>query len=230
MSRMRRTPPEPSEIARIETWVFDLDNTLYHPSAHDLFPAMDERMNAFIADLLDCDVEAANRYRRQWFERHGTTLRGLIEEHGVEPAAFLEFVHDLDLSGLALNARLDRALAALPGRKVIFTNATETHAVRVTERLGIRHHFEAVFDVVAADYLPKPNARAYARFMERHGIAPASAAMFEDTARNLEPARQLGMTTVWVETERPNARPAPDADYIDFGTDDLVGWLEAVAR
>lgn len=225
---MRREPPARADLDHVEVWVFDLDNTLYHPTRCDLFPEMDRRMNAFIADMLAIPVEAAVERRRLWYDRHGTTMTGLMREHGIEPTAFLDFVHDLDLSLLEASAELDRALAALPGRKVIFTNATERHALNVTRKLGIAHHFDGMFDVVAADYVPKPDAAAYHRFLARHGVDPRRALMFEDMARNLEPAAALGMTTVWVETPRPHARPAEGASHVHYATEDLAMWLEAL--
>lgn len=225
----RRAPPARADLGHVEVWVFDLDNTLYHPTRCDLFPEMDRRMNAFIAEMLAITQEAANERRRLWYDRHGTTMNGLMREHGIDPTAFLDFVHDLDLSLLCQDEQLDRALAALPGRKVIFTNATERHARNVTEKLGVAHHFDGVFDVVAAEYEPKPDVAAYRRFLARHGVDPRGALMFEGMARNLAPAAALGMTTVWVETPRLHARPADEDSHVHYETDDLTTWLQAVA-
>ena len=222
--------PAPSipDLSHVETWVFDLDNTLYHPSACDLFPHMDRRINEYLCRLLQLDTDGANALRQTMWRSYGTTLRGLMEMHKIEPGEFLEYVHDLDMSLMTPNPALDRALARLPGRKLIFTNATEKHATAVMERLGVAHHFEAIYDVIAAEYVPKPQAAIYDAFLKRFGIRPKQAAMFEDMAGNLVPAAALGMTTIWIRTERPNARLGSDGAHIHHIVDELAPWLASV--
>ena len=219
--------PDP-DLSHVETWVFDLDNTLYHPSACDLFPHMDRRINEFLCTLLKLDVDGANQLRQTLWRSYGTTLRGLMELHGVPPHDFLEYVHDIDLTSLAASAELDAALTRLPGRKIIFTNATEKHALAVMERLGVVRHFEAIYDVAAAEFVPKPQAAIYDAFLKRHRVDPRSAAMFEDMACNLAPAAALGMTTVWVRTERPNAQMKEGDDFVHHVAEQLVPWLHSV--
>ncbi len=233
MSRNASTLPSaatasPVDLSHVETWVFDLDNTLYHPSRCDLFPHMDRRINAFLCELLKIDTDEANRLRQRLWKSYGTTLRGLMETHGLAPDEFLDYVHDIDLSSLAANAELDAALARLPGRKIIFTNATEKHALAVLDRLGVTRHFEDIFDVAAAQYVPKPQAAIYDAFCRRHAVDPRAAVMFEDMACNLAPAAALGMTTVWIRTDRPNAQAQDGGAYIHHIADDLVPWLTAV--
>jgi len=213
-------------LREVETWIFDLDNTLYHPSVSDLFPQMEQRMIAYIAELLGLDPEAANAHRDRYFRSYGTTLRGLMEMHGVAPQAFLDYVHELDLETVRPNPALEAALARLPGRKIVFTNATERHAVNVMQRLGVSHHFDDVFDVAAAEFVPKPQRPAYDRFLARHAVDPRRAAMFEDMAKNLEPAAALGMSTVWVRTDRPQAQFEPGCDFVHHVAENLVEWLE----
>lgn len=216
-------------LHHIETWVFDLDNTLY-PASVRLFDQIEARMAEFICTELDIDTEAAHELRRNYWRAHGTTLRGLMIEHGVAPARFLDHVHAIDLSALTPAPDLDRALGRLPGRKVIFTNADRAHAGRVLLRLGIAHHFEAVFDVAAADFRPKPDPIAYDRFVDLHRINPARSAMIEDTARNLKPAHALGMTTAWVTGGSRTNETDASASYIHHVVEDLAAWLTEIAN
>lgn len=214
----------------IESWVFDLDNTLYAPSAA-LFVQVEARMGGFIAGRFGIGRDEARAMQKRFFREYGTTLRGLMTEHRVPPDEFLDYVHDLDLSVLDPDRRLDAALARLPGRKVIYTNATVAHAERVMDRLGIARHFDGIFDIVAADYQPKPAAAGYDAMLARHGIDPARSAMLEDIARNLVPAHALGMTTVWVRQRGHGDRDVAelgDLSHIHHTIDDLAGWLEGV--
>ena len=212
--------------ANAEAWVFDLDNTLY-PAKSNLFSQVDRRMTRFIADFLGLDSESAYRLQKSYLRAHGTTMRGLMDEHGMDPGPFLDFVHDIDLGPVAPDPVLDRALARLPGRKIVFTNGPSDHAFRVMDRLAVAHHFEAVFDIVEADYVPKPEPRAYAALVRRHRLTPERTVMVEDMARNLRPAAALGMTTVWVKNDRGFSAEGADGDAagIDHVTDDLARWL-----
>ena len=221
---MNQTSPLPPPLSEIEHWVFDLDNTLY-PAACDLFSQIDWRMTAFIAEALSLPPDEARPLQKALFRRHGTTLRGLMVEHGLEPSAFLDFVHDIDYAPVLACDRLKAAMAALPGEKLIFTNGTVRHAERVLERLGL-DGFSGIFDIVAADYMPKPDPAPYASFVKRHAIDPRRAVMVEDIARNLVPAAALGMTTVWVTGSPEWAKAGSEDGHIHHVTDDLAGWLE----
>lgn len=229
------TPPEDSERLRLDhvnTWVFDLDNTLY-PASCSLFPQIDVRMRQFIAEALNLDLDEAFALQKRYYREYGTTLRGLMLVHGMEPAAFLTYVHDIDCSVLPPAPRLVAALAALEGRKLIFTNGSERHALNVLDRLGLSNHFEDIFDIRAADYIPKPNSESYLRLTRRHAVDPRRAAMVEDLARNLVPAAEAGMTTVWVRDQGHSLWASdqnPDLSHVHHITDDLAGWLEQVTR
>jgi putative hydrolase of the HAD superfamily len=212
-----------------QDWVFDLDNTLY-PASSSLFPQIHDRMQLFIAQTLNLDLEAALRLQKKYYREYGTTLRGLMQENGLAPDDFLAFVHDIDCTVLAPDPRLDAVLSRLPGRKLIFTNGSANHAENVLRQLGVRHHFTVVFDIKAADYLPKPAIESYRRLVADFAIDPARAVMFEDLARNLTAARELGMTTVWVrQDDHPDGPDAHEVSPtgVDHITDDLVAWLES---
>jgi putative hydrolase of the HAD superfamily len=231
------TASAPTGFGHVETWIFDLDNTLY-PASCRLFDQIDVRMGQFIADLLKVDRVEARRIQKDYFFRHGTTLRGLMVEHSIDPDAFLDFVHDIDHSPVPANAALAAALEGLAGRKLIFTNGTVAHAERVMQRLGVDTHFHGVFDIVHSDYIPKPARVPYEKFIARHAIDPARAAMFEDIARNLEVPAALGMTTVLVR-DAANVDgslinqlngDAEGAPYVHHVTGDLAAFLAPLVR
>jgi putative hydrolase of the HAD superfamily len=209
---METNPLNP--LSGIETWIFDLDNTLY-PGTCDLFREIEERMATFIMDELKLDHDGAHALRRRFLDRHGTTLKGLMIEYGLAPERFLDYVHEIDLSTVEEDAELGEAIAALPGRKLIFTNSTTRHTERVLGRLGLGAHFAAIHDIVACDYAPKPDPAAYAAFVTKYEIDPTRAAMIEDMARNLPPASALGMTTIWVKGG-PHSDDDGHAEHIHF--------------
>jgi len=218
----------------INAWVFDLDNTLY-PSHTNLFQQVDRRILDYVQRLLKLDADDAHHVQKDYYQRYGTTLRGLMEEHGIGADEFLEYVHDIDHSGIEPDPRLTSAIARLPGRKFILTNGSRRHAEKIAEKLGFTDHFEDIFDIVSSKLLPKPNHEAYDRFVAATGVTPAETAMFEDLARNLVVPKALGMQTVLVipagtrevfqedwELEGRNA------DHIDYLTEDLGVFVENV--
>ena len=225
----------PRGFSHVETWVFDLDNSLY-PRHLNLWQQVDERIREYVAKFLDVGREVAFRVQKDYYRRYGTTMRGLMTEHGLNPDEFLDFVHEIDHSPLEPDAALGAAIEALPGRKLILTNGTRKHADAVTRRLAIDHHFEGVFDIVAAELEPKPAPQTYDRFLKAHGVDPSHAAMFEDLARNLAVPHALGMTTVLVVP--PGTREVfreswelegPGEPHVDHVTEDLAEFLGQIA-
>jgi putative hydrolase of the HAD superfamily len=219
----------------VETWVFDLDNTLY-PHHLNLWQQVDERIRDYIVGFLKVTRDEAFRMQKDYYRRYGTTLRGLMEEHGLEPDRFLEIVHQIDRSPLKPNPALGAAVAELPGRRFVLTNGTRHHAEDVMRRLEIERHFDDVFDIKAAELEPKPRPLVYERFVARHGVDPTRAAIFEDLARNLEVPHALGMTTVLVVPEGARVvlredweLAGRDAAHVDYVTDDLAGFLRAIS-
>jgi putative hydrolase of the HAD superfamily len=226
----------PRSFGHVETWVFDLDNTLY-PHHVNLWQQVDERIRNYIADFLKISHEEAFRKQKDYYKRYGTSMRGMMTEHGMKPDDFLDYVHKIDHSPLEPNPALGAAIERLPGRKLILTNGTRTHADAVMRRLDIHSHFEDVFDIIAANLEPKPLRQTYDKFLTLHGVDPAKAAMFEDLSRNLEVPHALGMTTVLVVPEgtREVLREdwelaGRDAAHVDHVTDDLTGFLAGVLR
>jgi len=219
-----RTP----RLSHVRCWVFDLDNTLY-PAESDLFSQIDARMSSYVADMLDTDTETARRLQKDYFVAYGTTLRGLMDNHDVDPEHFLDAVHDIDVSMIGPDHGLRAALAGLEGRRLVYTNGSRGHADRVLERLGIADLMDGVFDISAADYHPKPRPESYARFVERFDVAPDSAAMVEDMIRNLAPAAALGMTTVWLRSSYQWAEVEREGHSADHEIDDLPAFLRAQA-
>lgn len=210
-----------AELAHITSWVFDMDNTLY-PASADLFGPVERRMTGYIARLLDLDEVAAAELREGYFNSHGATLAGLMAEHDVDPHEFLAHVHDVEMDVLEENAPLAALIARLPGRKLVFTNGDLPYAERVLGRLGLGASFEAVYDIHAMALVPKPAASAYQSLCDAYGIDPAAAFFADDMARNLRPAKAIGMTTLWIDT----GGAEPDGDsFIDYRTSDLTGWL-----
>ena len=231
---MSDQPDLAGAFAHVETWAFDLDNTLY-PADCNLFAQIDKRMGEFIANCFGIPLDEAQTLRESYYYQHGTTLAGLVRLNGVSPQDFLDYVHDIDLSAVLPSPTLAAALARLPGRKFIFTNGSRKHAEAVAERLGVLGQFEDICDIQALDYIyPKPMREAYERFASAHRVLPHRAAMFDDLPHNLKTAHALGMTTVLVHglTEHPEHQamtawtelPA----HIHHRTEELAPFLTAV--
>jgi putative hydrolase of the HAD superfamily len=217
-----------ARLAAVDCWIFDLDNTIY-PASCSLFEQIHDKMGEFIAAELKVDRDEAYRIQKTLFREHGTTLRGLMTVYGLEPEGFLEHVHRIDLSRIPTDPVFAAALAALPGRKLVFTNGTLRHAENVLGHLGIAAHFDGIWDIAACGYVPKPDPAGYDAFVRRFDIVPARAAMIEDMAKNLAPAAALGMTTVWLRGTLDWAREGADADYVHHVVDELAPWLAEVA-
>jgi putative hydrolase of the HAD superfamily len=223
-------------FAHIDTWVFDLDNTLY-PHHVNLWQQVDKRIGEFVGRWLEVSPDEARRIQKDYYRRYGTTMRGMMTEHGVRADDFLAYVHQIDHSPLQPNPAMGAAIANLRGRKLILTNGSTDHAGKVLQRLGIGSHFEAVFDIIAADLEPKPAAQTYRKFLKDHRVRPETSAMFEDLARNLVIPHQLGMTTVLVVPDGTREVLREDWElegrgdpYVDHVTDDLTGFLQAISQ
>jgi putative hydrolase of the HAD superfamily len=210
-----------ADLTHIDTWVFDLDNTLYPPEC-DLFALIDDRMTRFVMAELSLGWDAARALQKKYYHEHGTTLAGLMAHHDMAPRRFLDEVHDIALDRIGPDPALAAALARLPGRRLVYTNGSTRHAERVTAALGIDHLFDEIFDIEAAAFVPKPDPSAFAAMIAAHGVAHRSGAFFEDLAKNLAPAAALGLTTILVG---PHAQDGAE-DFVHHRALALTPFLE----
>jgi putative hydrolase of the HAD superfamily len=219
------------DFRHVRSWIFDLDNTLYRAD-NGIFAQIETRMTQYVMGFLKLPREEAYARQKELYRRYGTTLNGLMQEHDAPAEDYLGYVHDIDLSELVADAALAASIAALPGRRYVFTNGCRDHAARILDRLGMTGLFDAVWDIRTIAFAPKPKAEAYASVVRESGIACAEAAMFDDIARNLVPARALGMTTVWLKTDSPWGKHGPLMDVsprdIDHETDNLTQFLKTI--
>ncbi|MDO5620806.1 MAG: pyrimidine 5'-nucleotidase [Paracoccus sp. (in: a-proteobacteria)] len=223
--------PKTMNWDHINFWIFDLDNTLYPPEA-GLFAQIETRMTAWVMRETGLPHDAADRLRADYWRRHGTTLAGLMAERHIDPDAYLAEVHDIDFSVLRPDPALAAAIAALPGRKIVHTNADAAYAAKVLAHRGLPG-FDAIWGIAETGYHPKPDQRSYAAILHAEGYDPTRAAMFEDDHRNLSIPHRMGMQTVLIGPGRhgPDALP-PDHDHgsdVDFHSHDLTGFLTTLA-
>lgn len=198
-------------FARVESWIFDLDNTLYPPSAR-LFEQINLRMTDFIERELEVSRAAADEIRARYWRHYGITLKGLIDHHGIDADAFLAEVHDIDLAALSSAPELAEAIRILPGGKIIHTNGPRIHAEAVLKARGLTGLFDAVYTIEDKAFVAKPRVRAYEIVVEQAGIAPDRAAMIEDDVRNLVVPKAMGMATVWID----HGRGGPTPPHVDM--------------
>lgn len=226
------SPPDARGFAHIDTWIFDLDNTLY-PASCDLFAQVDHRMGAFIANTLGVPYAHARHLQKAYYRQFGTTLAGLMQVHKMKPEPFLEYVHDIDLSVLPELPGLAAAIQRLSGRRLIFTNGSRRHAENVAAKIGVLHLFDDICDIAALEFVPKPEFDAFNRMIGMHNVDARSAAMFEDMPHNLEAPHALGMTTVLVHSDfvdhpvqlkMRNWQSLPD--HIHHMTEDLTAFID----
>ena len=208
------------DLSHVSAWVFDMDDTLY-PREQGLMQLVQARINAYVVEAVGLDPLSARVLQRQFLDEHGTTLAGLMANYTIDPAHFLHDVHDVPMDSLEPNPRLVEQLIRLPGRRLVFTNGARDYADRVLDRLGVTACFDGVFTIEDADLTPKPAPSTFRHFIERYGFDPHRAAFFEDTPRNLEPAKALGMTTVLIG----DGHGRPLGDHIDHIAPDLLDFL-----
>ena len=214
---------------KINTWIFDLDNTLYSADS-GIFQQVHKLMGEFISKNLKMDMVEAKKLQSKYYKLHGTTLSGLMENHGVEPDYFLDEVHKLDYSIVGPDEILNKELEKIQGRKIIYTNANKKHVVDVLERINLANFFDEIFDIKMANYIPKPEIRPYEQIIDIFNINPSSSAMFDDIAKNLVPAKKVGFTPVWVDAGYENFSDDIQAskDYLDYSTRNLSSFLKDI--
>ena len=215
------------DLKNIKYWLFDLDNTLYSGDTK-VFDQVDKKMSKFISEKLKVSEEEAKKIQKNYFHEYNTTLNGMIKNHDIDANEFLEFVHDVNLDFLQKDEFLKNQINKLSGKKIIFTNGSKAHASNVTKKIGIDKLFDGVFDIVDSDFYPKPSMQPYKKIIENYNIEPEYCIFFEDIARNLKPAHELGMKTVWIKNKEPWAAEYSDAEFINYRTDSLANFLKEI--
>ena len=211
----------------IKYWIFDLDNTLYSGKTK-VFEQVDKRMSKYISDKLNVTLEEARKIQKKYFHEYNTTLNGMIKNHKINPDEFLEFVHDINIDFLQKDTELGKEIEKLNGKKIIFTNGSKKHALNVTKRIGIDKLFDDIFDIVDCNFIPKPSIEPYKKLVEKHKIDPKLCVLVEDIARNLKPAYEMGMKTIWIENEEPWASKFSDSKFVNYKTNNLSEFLKKI--
>ena len=211
----------------IKYWIFDLDNTLYSAKTK-VFEQVDKKMSKYISNKLNISVGEAKKIQKNYFHKYNTTLNGMIKNHKTDPNEFLEFVHDINIDFLQKDIELAKEMEKLEGKKIIFTNGSRKHALNVTKRIGIDQLFDDIFDIVDCNFIPKPSIEPYKKLVEKHKIDPKLCVLVEDIARNLKPAYEMGMKTVWIENDEPWASKFSDSEFVNYRTNNLSEFLKKI--
>ncbi len=215
------------ELTQIKYWLFDLDNTLYSGQTK-VFDQVDKKMSSFISKKLNISIDEAKKIQKEYFYKYSTTLSGMIKHHNIDANEFLEFVHDVNLDFLKRDKNLENEISKIKGKKIIFTNGSKAHASNVTKKIGIDKLFDGVFDIVESNFIPKPSLEAYKMLIQKYKIEPQYSILVEDIARNLKPAYELGMKTVWIKNKEPWAAEFSNEKFINYKTDNLTNFLKEI--
>jgi len=215
------------ELKSIKCWIFDFDNTLYSGKTR-VFEQIDKKMSKYISGKLNVSIVEAKEIQKKYFYKYNTTLNGMLKNHKIDANEFLEFVHDIDIDFLKKDLTLSEELRKLEGKKIIFTNGSRKHALNVIQKIGIDQYFDDIFDIIDSNFVPKPAMEPYKKLVEKHKIDPNLCVLIEDIARNLKPAYEMGMKTVWIENDEPWAKKFSDSDFISFKTNNLSEFLKKI--
>jgi len=215
------------ELTKIKYWLFDLDNTLYSGQTK-VFDQVDKKMSSFISKKLDISIDEAKKIQKDYFHKYSTTLSGMMKHHDIDANEFLDFVHDVNLDFLKQDKDLENQISKIKGKKIIFTNGSKAHAENVTKKIGINKLFDGVFDIVEANFIPKPAIEAYKKLIQKYKIEPQYCIFIEDIARNLKPAHELGMKTVWIKNNEPWAAEFSEENFINYRTENLTEFLKEI--
>jgi len=215
------------KLQAIKCWIFDLDNTLYSGKTR-VFEQVDKKMSKYISEKLNVNIVEAKEIQKNYFYEYNTTLNGMINNHKIDANEFLEFVHDVNIDFLKKDSLLNEELMKLDGKKIIFTNSSRKHAMNVIRKIGIDQHFDDIFDIVDSEYVPKPDIVSYKKLVEKHKIDPKLCVFIEDIARNLKPAYEMGMKTIWIENDEPWARKFSDSNFVNYKTNNLPEFLKQI--
>ena len=208
-------------------WIFDLDNTLYSGKTK-VFEQIDKKMSKYISDKLKVTIEEAKKIQKNYFHEYNTTLNGLIKNHKIDANEFLEYVHDIDIDFLEKDLELAKEIKKLDGKKIIFTNGSRKHAINVTTKIGIDHLFDDIFDIMDSNFVPKPSMEPYKKLVKKHKIDPKLSVFVEDIARNLKPAYEMGMKTIWIKNDEPWAKKYSDDKFVNYKISNLAEFLKKI--
>ncbi len=211
----------------IKYWIFDLDNTLYSGKTK-VFEQVSNRMTKYVSNKLKVNLNEAKKIQTEYFHKYNTTLNGMIKNHNTDASEFLDFVHDINIDFLNKDLKLNAELRKLDGKKIIFTNGPRKHALNVIQKIGIDRCFIDIFDIVDSNFVPKPEIEPYKKLVKKHKIDPNLCVFVEDIARNLKPAYEMGMTTVWIENDEPWAKKFSDSKFVKYKTNDLPEFLRKI--
>ena len=215
------------KLQPIKFWLFDLDNTLYSGQTK-VFEQVDKKMSKFISEKLKVDIKKAKEIQKSYFYKYNTTLNGMIKNHKINADEFLDFVHDIDIDFLKKDLKLAKELEKLDGKKIIFTNGSRKHAINITQRIGVDQYFDDIFDIVDSEFVPKPSIQPYKKLVKKHKIDPKLCVFIEDIARNLKPAYEMGMKTIWIENDEPWAKKYSDSNFVNYKINNLADFLKKV--
>ena len=215
------------ELQLVKYWIFDLDNTLYSGKSK-VFEQVDKKMSKYISEKLNLSIAEAKKIQKNYFHEYNTTLNGMIKNHKIDANEFLEFVHDINIDFLKKDSKLNEELKKLVGKKIIFTNGSRKHAKNVTQKIGIDQHFDDIFDIIDSNFVPKPEIEPYKKIVKKHKIDPNLCVFVEDIARNLRPAYEMGMTTVWIKNDEPWAQKFSDSKFVNYKTNNLSEFLKKI--
>ncbi len=215
------------EFQSIKYWLFDLDNTLYSGKTK-VFEQVDKKMTQYISQKLNINLKEAKEMQKKYFHKYNTTLNGLIKNHKVDANEFLDFVHDINIDFLEKDEQLGIEIKKLNGKKIIFTNGSRKHAMNITKKIGVDQHFDDIFDIVDCEFIPKPLVEPYNKLVQKHKIDPNLCVFIEDIARNLKPAYEMGMKTIWIENDEPWAKEFSDSKFVNYKTNNLSGFLKKI--
>ena len=213
-----------------QNWIFDLDNTIYDINL-GLFKKISNRITDFIMSKYSLDIDQAKKIQKEYYLKYGLTLRGLIVEKKLEPEEFLDYVHDVEHPELKKNDQLISKIRILEGKKIIFTNATSKHAKKILNILELEHDFDQIIDIKDLEYIPKPDKRSYKKLLECLNLNKENldkTIFFEDTIKNLIPAKELGITTVWMKNSINEKDFMKNCNFIDYSFNNLNEFLDTI--
>ena len=213
-----------------QNWIFDLDNTMYDINL-GLFKKISNRITDFIMSKYSLDIDQAKKIQKEYYLKYGLTLRGLIVEKKLEPEEFLDYVHDVEHPELKKNDQLISKIRILEGKKIIFTNATSKHAKKILKILELEHDFDQIIDIKDLEYIPKPDKRSYKKLLECLNLNEENSdktIFFEDTVKNLIPAKELGITTVWMKNSMNEKDFMKNCNFIDYSFNNLNEFLDTI--